>query len=280
MRALAIVVLTACGRIDFDPLSSCAYGPWSTPTHVDSASTPTAEYSPAISSDGRELYVEAAYGGNLDVFVRTRALPSDPFGPAMPIAAINTAVTDGEPTLSADGLSMYFASNRSGTFEIYRATRPALDAPFDTVVWLDQYAGRAVTGPVLSADGRELIVNDMSATTIYRAKYDDVSATFGALEPLTSLSIGVRVGFAALEPDARTIYFQVAIDATTDIYAATRDGFDQPFGTPVRVDELSVPNANDVDPYVSSDGREMYFASDRPGSVGANDLWVATRECL
>jgi OOP family OmpA-OmpF porin len=42
------------------------------------------------------------------------------------------------------------------------------------------------------------------------------------------------------------------------------------------VPELSSP-ANDQKPSLRFDGLEMFFQSDRPGSVGI-DLWVSTRE--
>jgi hypothetical protein len=56
-------------------------------------------------------------------------------------------------------------------------------------------------------------------------------------------------------------------------------------GTP-RIPEWSTPvnlgpdvnsASDDLSPHLSSDGLALYFASTRPGSVGAEDLWVARR---
>ena len=42
--------------------------------------------------------------------------------------------------------------------------------------------------------------------------------------------------------------------------------------------DLSSPEA-DGEPSFSSDGRTLYFASERPSGVGARDLWYTTRSC-
>jgi Tol biopolymer transport system component len=38
--------------------------------------------------------------------------------------------------------------------------------------------------------------------------------------------------------------------------------------------------ATERDPFISSDGLTLYFASDRPGSLGAQDIWVTIRPNL
>ena len=60
-----------------------------------------------------------------------------------------------------------------------------------------------------------------------------------------------------------------------DIYASTLlpDGS---FGPAGLVEELSTSSI-DQDPAIRRDGLEMFLASDRPGTFGATDLWVATR---
>jgi hypothetical protein len=49
------------------------------------------------------------------------------------------------------------------------------------------------------------------------------------------------------------------------------------FGPPERVDELSSP-AIDIQPNVRRDGLEVVFASNRPGTLGGQDIWVSTRK--
>jgi len=49
------------------------------------------------------------------------------------------------------------------------------------------------------------------------------------------------------------------------------------FGTPTNLGPTFNSSASDCTACVSSDGLELYFSSDRPGSLGSHDIWVAKR---
>ena len=61
-----------------------------------------------------------------------------------------------------------------------------------------------------------------------------------------------------------------------DIFASTL-GEDGAFGAAARVDELSAEMANDIQPNVRKDGREIVFSSSRAGGAGSQDIWTAAR---
>ena len=69
-------------------------------------------------------------------------------------------------------------------------------------------------------------------------------------------------------------------DAPADVDAAPivdggSDGLLGPFSAPTSIDAVDYPDANNTDPSMTSDGRELYFVSDR----GCNqDLWVSRRD--
>lgn len=63
-----------------------------------------------------------------------------------------------------------------------------------------------------------------------------------------------------------------------DIYTADLRP-DGTFSTPRLVEELST-SANDTWPSVRPDGLEMFLVSNRPGTLGGNDIWVASRGSL
>ena len=124
---------------------------------------------PAISADGLECYFlsdRPGGQGGFDLWVTTRATTYDSWSPAENVVApINSASDDGTPTISADGLSLYFSSNRlggHGNFDLYVATRPSRSDAWGTPVnlgppvntWEDQWASS------LSADGLELYFCD------------------------------------------------------------------------------------------------------------------------
>ena len=62
-----------------------------------------------------------------------------------------------------------------------------------------------------------------------------------------------------------------------DIYVSTVSG--GWFGPSVRVAELS-SQQSDLSPAIRHDGLEILIASNRPGTLGFNDLWVATRRTI
>jgi hypothetical protein len=64
-----------------------------------------------------------------------------------------------------------------------------------------------------------------------------------------------------------------------DIYVARRSSQTAPWSPPVLVSELSTPSLESA-PELSPDGLAIYFASDRPGAIGSNDIYVATRTNL
>jgi hypothetical protein len=50
-----------------------------------------------------------------------------------------------------------------------------------------------------------------------------------------------------------------------------------PWGAPTPIVDLNTAGFNDDDPSLTDDLLELFFASDRPGGLGARDIWVATR---
>jgi Tol biopolymer transport system component len=52
------------------------------------------------------------------------------------------------------------------------------------------------------------------------------------------------------------------------------------FGPATAVVELSDATANDIQPNVRADGLEVVFTSNRSGTLGAQDVWAATRSTL
>lgn len=64
-----------------------------------------------------------------------------------------------------------------------------------------------------------------------------------------------------------------------DIYVSERQ-YGARFGPATAVSELNDATANDIQPNVRADGLEVVFSSNRSGTLGAQDIWVATRSSL
>ena len=91
------------------------------------------------------------FGGN-DLYMATRSDTAEPFGNVISLGpAANTDSNETNPSISVDGLSLYFDSNRPGGFglyDIYVATRSNTSEPFANVV----NVGPAINGTSTDTD--------------------------------------------------------------------------------------------------------------------------------
>lgn len=124
------------------------------------------EKDPCLSADGLTLYfavVDDPYGvGKTDLAVATRPDADSPFLAYDVLDDfVNSEVSDSCPSISADGLQLYFTSKRSGGYgssDIWIATRSHQDTPFRRI----QNAGGVIntggreTSPHISSDGLRL----------------------------------------------------------------------------------------------------------------------------
>lgn len=207
---------------------------------------------------------------------------------------INTTFNDQSPSLSADGLSLYFGSNRpraggSTDTDLWVSHRSCGECPWGTPVNLGPVVNSSVgdNGPSLSLDGHLLFFTSartgVGLNDIYVSRRANPKDDFGWSTPVL---LGPGVNTAAFEAGAefvqsaedgtRNFYFNRGpSQAAQDIYAAaiTRDG--ETRGPATLVSELSDATANDAAASLRTDGREIFFGSSRSG--GILDLWSSTR---
>ena len=106
----------------------------------------------------------------------------------------------------------------------------------------------------------------------------NLALPFGAPVALGSLNTSFAEQQPRLSPDERTIWFQrTSTSSGFDLYVATRASATAQFDPPSPVGELDT-TSNEYDLTVSPDGMHAYFASDRAGGLGSNDVWQATRD--
>jgi hypothetical protein len=241
---------------------------------------------PATRSDGAEISLASARYSDW----------SDP----VPLTAVNSAFTDQQPALSKDGLSLYFASNRSGDQNIWVAQRACTDNTVDQCAWSQPVMlGEAVNSqyleaaPTLSRDEHQLFFasqrsnSHCSATLtspcdrdLWVSYRDDVHDDLGwqAPVPLPGAvnSVGEEVApsyFENADAGGPQLFFNRGAVAG-DIYVSEMN--DGTWGAPTRVDALNISSTNQR-PSISHDGLEIYFWSDRDGP---GHLWVARRETV
>src|SRR5438093_769749 len=112
--------------------------PWSQPANLGAVINSSAiDGAPHLSRDGHHLYFSAgSAGGSQDIWVATRPAFGAPW--ALPVnlgPPVNTEYNEAQPSLSADGRTLLFASDRpggSGGEDLYmttRETRPQGEGP-------------------------------------------------------------------------------------------------------------------------------------------------------
>ncbi|MHC4642425.1 MAG: LamG-like jellyroll fold domain-containing protein [Planctomycetota bacterium] len=116
--------------------------------------------------------------GGYDLWMATRPDRYSQFGPVTNMAGINTDAHEVLPSVSPDGFTLYFSSNRNEQYQLFRATRQSLTEPFGNVEHLSLFdtPGGLSAHPCISSDGSALyfikqLGDDKSTGDIY-VSYD------------------------------------------------------------------------------------------------------------
>ncbi|MFV2070541.1 MAG: hypothetical protein ACC645_26535, partial [Pirellulales bacterium] len=206
-------------------------------------------------------------------------------------AGVNTANAERSPSLSADGLSLLFQSDRPGGVgghDLYVATRLSTSEAFGNAVNLGMdvnTAGNEVA-PTLSVDGLTLLFalnrpEGIGANDLYMATRSTVTDSFGNV---VNLGPAVNTESAETNPslsaDGLSLYFNSNRPGGFgghDIYVATRPNTSESFGDVVNVGPVINTADREAAPSIATDGRLLFFDSDRPNGAGRTDLYVGVR---
>jgi Tol biopolymer transport system component len=106
--------------------------PWDAPIQVAELASSGADTDPVLALDGQLLFFSRQPAGDdADIYQATR----DGLGTWSSIEALsslNTIGSEGSPFPSADALTLYMSSSRSGGFDLFEATRPTVNDAFST----------------------------------------------------------------------------------------------------------------------------------------------------
>lgn len=132
-------------------------------------------------------------------------------------------------------------------------------------------------GAYLTDDGLELYFGSdrpggSGSFDLYVAVRTDRAAPFGTPMRLAQLSTSSYDNDPFVTADGLTLYFT----SMDDIYVATRPDRSAPWGAPQQVPELASTSYEGA-PSLTSDGLTIYFSSNRPGGLGQQDLYRASR---
>lgn len=117
-----------------------------------------------ISRDGRTIYFARRHGDSLDykLFRANRSSTEMPFGVAAEVGELNASGDAADPVLSADGLTIFFSSRRSGGqggYDIWMAKRSTVMDGFGLPVNVQEVSSTVNDWPSwLSNDGCRLYI--------------------------------------------------------------------------------------------------------------------------
>jgi hypothetical protein len=207
---------------------------------------------------------------------------------------VNSPARDLKPSVSADGLSLFFTSTRSGGvggMDIWVTTRETTEDPWGEPVNLGSPVNSSAweTG-YISYDGLSFYFSSTRSrggnanADIWVTTRDTIHNEWG-----TPMNLGPTVNspadqcYVSISADELELYFssnRSGGHGAYDLWVTTRETIHDPWGTPVNLGPTVNSSSYDVDTSISSDGRMLFFASDRPGGYGGatDDIWLTTRE--
>ena len=230
-------------------------------------------------------------------------LAKEPFATRVSMnGEVNSGYNDYAPILTDGGKKMYFASRRNNTtggqlnpddeqyFEdIYRAEWNETETKWDSVTNnLDRLNGPGFEAfSYVSKDGlKALMTLNTSATNLSdptsSSEICELEFTnkgkWSTPKPINNSSINTSYyeGAATMTADGSTMYFvsdRNAEKKSTDIYVVRRTG--KKWGEAVALsDSINTPG-RETTPYISADGRYLFFSSDGHTGMGGYDIYVS-----
>ena len=293
---IEVVIVLSSGSVKAD----FTFG---TPTNLGPpVNTNRSDWSVCISADGLELYFaswrEGGFGTG-DIWVSTRETLYDECGvPENLGELVNSDAQEFNPTLSADGLELYFNTyplrpGGLGGADLWVTRRTTKADPWRTAECLSPPVNSTnhESAPSISADGLELyfmredpnLTGDDRVQVFYMTRRETTDAPWG--EPV---SLGPLVnswpsmweceiscdGLVLMWADYYDIEPRPGGYGGTDIWFSRRATRESEWTEPVNLGPLVNSLSDEGNPTISADGSMLYFRSDHCG-LGSDDLWQA-----
>ena len=234
------------------------------------ASTPASQADPTLTADELELYFSSNPNTDWDIWVVKRASSSAQWLAPSQVAELSSDSLDETPEVSADGLTIYLASDRAGgsacehLWVSHRATRAASWDP--PVPVTDFVGGDTDLAPTLSHDQLLMVFASLHGSDwdLYATTRSSTTALWGTPYSLTELNSSQFDWDPALYRDGTSIVFASRrLNTANSLFYATRATVTDAFSVPKPATELNVND--DSDPWLSNDGSHIVFDSRRGG---------------
>lgn len=214
-----------------------------------------------LSPDELTAYISATPGPfeGFDLYRARRTSRTEAFGPYEPIRELNSARAEMAPTLTADGLTIFFdAQNDADLFRINVAVRASLTSPFSpprplvtSVDDAEPFGGYVVPG------GSAIYFH---APSIYRQALDGPAAASPAVAVPSLDSAWPLATYPVVSSDERIIYYTLpsALDGKHQVWMATRPNTSGSFASQVELSAINDAGENFA-AWISPDACRLYL---------------------
>jgi len=258
--------------------------------------SPYADGIPSISADGLELHFcskRPGGSGGYDLWATMREKRDGAWGDPFNLgASVNSSADDYGATISADGMVLYFTSNRAGglgQFDIWMSRREEKYSAWGEPVNLGPTVNSSSwdDGPSISTSGLELFFHSQrsggyGSDDVWVARRPTTSDPWG--QPI---NLGPTINSSSwdlsphIAPDGLMLLFaanRTGSYGSADIWMAFRPTPMDSWQIPVNLGPAVNSSSWDADPDISADGSTLYFCDfeiPRPGGQGNSDIWQA-----
>ena len=208
---------------------------------------------------------------------------------------VNSSSGEGAPSISADGLELYFGSLRGGGADIWVTTRESIDDDWGEPVNLGLTVNNSAawdSESSISSDSLELYFasnrsggsGGFDLWVTRRATTNDPWGQPVNLGP--NINTSVDDADVCISADGLSLYFESYRNGghgRNDLWVTRRATTSDPWGEPVDLGPTVNSSASDGAPSISADGRMLFFSdhpSRRPGGYGGTDIWLAMRASI
>ncbi len=210
---------------------------WGAPTNLGSnVNTSAYEIDPSVSGDDLSLFfadsmpglsgLRPGGHGNGDLWVSTRESVHDAWGPAQNLGpVINTSFAEQTPYISGDSLTLYFASDRGGSLDIWMTTRQTKQDVWSEPVNLGSVVNSPSSdgSPCLSPDGLFLIFSSGRPPSRYWDLWYSkrTAASLQWQEPILfadDINHAVQDWSPSILPDGSAFYFCSRRSGLVDVF--------------------------------------------------------------
>jgi len=251
--------------------------------------SPSLDGSACLSTDGLSLYFSSGRTGGYgsgDLWKSVRATTEDDWGTPVNLGpTINSSSKDSHPNISADGLSLYFRSQRpggSGQSDLWVSTRANISNPWGTPANLGSTVNSSAhdSCPKISSDGLSLFFSSTRPggygsydiwVSFRKSTRDNWGRPVNLGPTVNSTDLD---GGPNISADGRTLFFQSNRPGEygwIDIWVTMRETINSPWSEPVNLGPTVNSQHGDATPFMSADGSTLFFDSFRP--EGKWDIW-------